>query len=154
MLGTQGELETDLAGFAGRVRQLHLSGGRNGPRCLPCAKKWRRRASRGRWKRRARWNSQADRRISTRWIWKGSSLKRVPRLLKPAQGPGRVFCLSAGRNLAVISGSPALPANGLVNALKTRYGLSGGGSAAYAQCGPLPPDVTLDEILTLATETT
>jgi Ser-tRNA(Ala) deacylase AlaX len=80
--------------------------------------------------------------------------KQVPRLLKPAQGPGRVFlCLCAGRNLAVISGSPALPAGAFVNSLKARYGISGGGSPAFAQCGPLPDDTTPAAVLALASAT-
>ena len=76
--------------------------------------------------------------------------KQLPRLLKAAQGPGRVFlCLCAGRNLAVFSGSPVAPAAALVAAVRERYRLSGGGSAAFAQCGPLPAEVTLAEVAAL-----
>ncbi|HUS17365.1 MAG TPA: alanyl-tRNA editing protein [Chloroflexia bacterium] len=79
--------------------------------------------------------------------------KALPRLLKPAQAPGRVFlCLCAGRNLVVVSGTSRLPAAAVVAALKTRYGLSGGGSPAVAQCGPLPAATTLDEVLGVAAE--
>jgi hypothetical protein len=74
--------------------------------------------------------------------------KVLPRLLKPVQGPGRVFvCLLAGRNLSIVSGSSALLANALVERVKSRWSLSGGGSPVVATCGPLPEDVGLDEVL-------
>jgi Ser-tRNA(Ala) deacylase AlaX len=77
--------------------------------------------------------------------------KALPRLLKPAQAPGRVFlCLCAGRNLSVVSGSPVLPAGAFVAILKAQFGLNGGGSPAVAQCGPLPADVRLSDLLALA----
>ena len=60
------------------------------------------------------------------------------------------LCLCAGRNLAVLSGSPAWPAGVLVGAIKARYGLNGGGSPAYAQCGPLPDGVPLAEVAAVA----
>lgn len=79
--------------------------------------------------------------------------KQVPRLLKGAQGPGRVFlCLSAGRNLVVVSGAPALPAGPLVRALAARWQINGGGSPAVAQCGPLPAGIGLPEAVTLLSE--
>ena len=46
--------------------------------------------------------------------------------------------------------SPAFPASGFVEAVKARYQLNGGGSPAFAQCGPLPPEVTLSTVIELA----
>jgi alanyl-tRNA synthetase len=78
----------------------------------------------------------------------GIDSKQVPGLLKRAQGPGRLFlCLSAGRNLVVVSGAPSHPAGELVRRLATAWGLRGGGSPAVAQCGPLPPGVGLAEVV-------
>jgi|GEM_PF-369665 len=79
--------------------------------------------------------------------------KNLPRLLKPVQALGRVFlCLCAGRNLTVISGSPDLPATTLVDRIKARYQLRGGGSPVVAQCGPLPTESTLAMVRTLASD--
>jgi hypothetical protein len=79
--------------------------------------------------------------------------KQVPRLLKAAQGSGRVFlCVSAGRNLVVVSGAPGLPAGPLVRALAARWGINGGGSPAVAQCGPLPAEIGLSDALGLLRE--
>jgi hypothetical protein len=80
----------------------------------------------------------------------GIDSKQVPRLLKGAQGPGRLFlCLSAGRNLVVISGAPSHPAGDLVRRLTAAWGVRGGGSPAVAQCGPLPAEVNLADAVTL-----
>jgi alanyl-tRNA synthetase len=78
----------------------------------------------------------------------GIDSKQVPRLLKGAQGPGRLFlCLSAGRNLVVVSGAPTYPAGDLVRRLAPLWGARGGGSPAVAQCGPLPAEVGLAEVV-------
>ncbi len=80
----------------------------------------------------------------------GTDSKQVPRLLKGVQGPSRLFlCLSAGRNLVVISGAPSHPAGDLVRRLVAAWGLRGGGSPAVAQCGPLPAEIGLAEVVAL-----
>jgi Ser-tRNA(Ala) deacylase AlaX len=81
----------------------------------------------------------------------GIDSKQVPRLLKNAQGPGRLFlCLSAGRNLVVVSGAPGVPAGELVRRLTAAWGVRGGGSPAVAQCGPLPAEVGLGDVVARA----
>jgi misacylated tRNA(Ala) deacylase len=152
VLGLQGELETDLTSFAERVR--HLLGEYRTQRAALFALREEAAAARiARALAAPQVVTTADGGTANLYAIDLELLesKQLPRLLKPAQGAGRVFCcLCAGRNLAVISGSPALPAQALVNALKARHGLSGGGSAAFAQCGPLPADVSLDMVLTIA----
>lgn len=80
----------------------------------------------------------------------GTDSKQVPRLLKSAQGPGRLFlCLSGGRNLVVVSGAAGVAAGELIRRLASAWGVRGGGSPAVAQCGPLPAEVGLGEVVKL-----
>ena len=153
VLGALGDLETDLGGFGARVAALHteVKAGRAALFAL------REEVAAARVERALAAPQAAS-------APDGSALqlytldldliesKQVPRLLKAAQGPGRVWLvLCAGRNLVVISGSPSLPAGALVGALRARYGINGGGSPTSAQCGPLPDTVLLTSVVEQAT---
>jgi Ser-tRNA(Ala) deacylase AlaX len=155
VLGALAELETDVAGFGGQVRRL-AADTRTQRAALFALREEVAQARVDRALRAPHTVATPAGQLVELYAVDLELLesKQVPRLLKPAQGPGRVFlCLCAGRNLAVISGSPALPAGAFVNTLKARYGVSGGGSPAFAQCGPLPDDTTPAAVLTVASAT-
>ena len=155
VLGTLGELETDVAGFESQVDRMAAEA--RAQRGALFALREEVAQARLDWALRAPHTAATPAGQPVELYALDLELlesKQVPRLLKPTQGPGRVFlCLCAGRNLAVISGSPALPAGAFVNSLKARYGISGGGSPAFAQCGPLPEETTPAAVLALANAT-
>lgn len=155
VLGALGELETDVAGFGAQVHRL-AADARANRAALFALREEVAQARLDRALRAPHTAATPDGQPVELYPLDLELLesKQVPRLLKPVQGPGRVFlCLCAGRNLAVISGSPALAAGAFVNSLKLRYGVSGGGSPAFAQCGPLPEETTLAAVLALASAT-
>ena len=147
-LSLLGDLETDVAGFAGRAQAVvaEARAARVGLAALRdevAEARVRQALTRP---RRARLGDEPLELFAIDLAMIES--KQAPRLLKPAQGAGRVFlCLCAGRTLTIISGSAALPAGAVVAMLKARYPVNGGGSPAVAQCGPLPADTTLEAVL-------
>jgi Ser-tRNA(Ala) deacylase AlaX len=147
-LSLLGDLETDVAGFAGRAQAV-VAEARAARPALAALREEVAEARVARALGGPRRVRLGEERLELYAIdLEMIESKQAPRLLKPAQGAGRVFlCLCAGRTLTIISGSAALPAGGLVARLKARYPVNGGGSPAVAQCGPLPADTTLDSVL-------
>ena len=138
-LSLLGDLETDVAGFAGRAAGASGRGasGAGGPAAL------REEVAEARIARaltRPRQVRLGEERLELYAIdLEMIESKQAPRLLKPAQGAGRVFlCLCAGRTLTIISGSAALPAGAWWPASRRTTRSTAVGAPQWLSAAPCP----------------